>query len=234
MISPGTKLAHVLEVTWLLASCWMTETRQTRADEDLRDEMDEHWEQSTAVRDALIHGDLRRAQKQAGRLADRLPLVIPRAAGISQESVRGRAEAIAQAQDVAAASEQLGYLAQACGECHTSVGVELRLEEAPRPSLEHDLVSEMARHQWAAEQMWMGLVAGQPERFELAVGVLGPATLSVSRLDVRVGDGDREAGRLERRVHALAKVSSAPSQRAQPSLYGQIIATCATCHEVRR
>ena len=92
----------------------------------------------------------------------------------------------------------------------------------------------MARHSWAADQMWTGLVWKSDARFRQAVEVWNATPLA----QPHTADDKRFTPAvlaLEDRVHDLAEQAASkmePSRRG--ALYGEMLATCSSCHALVR
>ena len=92
----------------------------------------------------------------------------------------------------------------------------------------------MARHSWAADEMWIGLVWKSDARFRHAVEVWNATPLA----QPHTADDKRftpEVLALEDRVHDLAEQAASkmePNRRG--ALYGEMLATCSACHALVR
>ena len=196
-------------------------------------QMERHDAEATTMRVALIDGDLGRLRQAATELAARLPI-----SGIGDrldahqselESIAGR---LASAPTIEGAAAGVGELVVSCGSCHGDVGI--LPPPASDPPNGDAWESAMARHSWAADEMWTGLVWKSDARFRHAVEVWNATPLA----QPHTADEKRftpEVLALEDRVHDLAEQAAAkmePSRRAK--LYGEMLATCSACHALVR
>lgn len=217
----------------LLAGCWGTEPRALE-EERVRDEMTEHWKQGTAIRDAVVAGDLDDIHTQAAALSKRLPVEgIPARVEPIQDDLQKTVAALATTGDIVSASALVGQMALTCGRCHTEVDAK-PYDDTPAPPAGTEVKEEMATHQWAVERMWLGLVRNDPSQFTEAVTALQEAPLVPSGT---AADSPLPplATELELGVHELAQSArSAPDQATRAKHYGELLVTCATCHALIR
>jgi cytochrome c553 len=189
-----------------------------------------HFEQARIARAALTRADLKAAREAmawlAGHpLADTLPeSAQPRMAAF--QAAAGEFEQVRKVRDGALA---LARIARQCGECHRAMEMGPSFARPPLPEGEN-AISHMRRHHWAANRMWEGLVAGDPELYaEAAQGFAEPA-LSARELGAApVAQAELES--LIRHVHQLgARAGVATDDAARAEIYGELLASCAGCH----
>lgn len=194
------------------------------------EQMASHFEESLAIRDALIGGDLETARRRARALTEwKASDLRAEAAGYVTE-FRAAAQAVMDAPDRGTLARAVGRLAASCGDCHRGSNVRVELEPAASPAAEPGAVAHMRRHLWAADRLWEGLIVPSDDAWgrgteALATVALRPETLSPDLpLYPRV-----EA--LAQRVHALAEEGSRTADTgARIDVYGGVLATCARCH----
>ena len=218
----------------VLMGCWGTEERVAAQEEMLRMEMDDHWREGEAARDAIVQGDLDAARAAAGALAERIPVEgVPPDIEPLQAHMGEAARTLAGAEDLTRAARHLGALARTCGACHdqTAGGPQVRAAAPPEaPGLE----GAMARHQWAAEKMWLALVEPNETAWDEAVYALSLAPLVPSGTPA---DSPLPplATEIELGVHELARsAQAAGSPEVQARHYGEMLVSCAACHLLLR
>lgn len=218
----------------LLVGCTGLEEQEVAEAEQVRDEMVAHEADAAAMRDALIQGDLDTARSRAEALqASFTTTGLPEEVLPIVTDIRDALKTVASAKDLTTASEGAGKVAQTCGRCHTATrgGPEV---PATSPPAGDALKAEMARHQWAAERMWLGLVRNDGALFNEAV-----AALAVAPLLPGSPGGEPKlpplATELEQGAHELALAAASASTPAERGkIYGDLLVTCATCHTLLR
>jgi hypothetical protein len=196
-------------------------------------QMERHDAEAIRMRTAVVDGDVAKLRQTAAELAARLPI-----AGVGyrldwhQARLKTVASRLADTTTIELAASGVAELAVECGSCHAEVGI------LPPPSSEmpngEQWESAMARHAWAADEMWTGLVWKSDPRFRHAVEVWNATPLA----QPHTADEKRftpDVLALEDRVHDLAEQAAAkmePSRRAK--LYGEMLATCSACHALVR
>jgi mono/diheme cytochrome c family protein len=136
--------------------------------------------------------------------------------------VRAQAAALARASTVDDALRAEARLAQRCAACHADAGVLPELAEPPRiPPDTGILTSRMARHRWATDRLWEGVVADSAESWRAGLDVLAEPPLPAVELGT-------ERAALARRLRGAADRARQSGDRARD--YGEILVICAACH----
>lgn len=196
-------------------------------DRMVRFHMHENFDLLRAIEKLLIRGKLDEAQRLAAAIAR-----APDEPGISPWAtqmvrVRERASALATAPSVDEALRAEARLAEACAGCHTDAGVapEFR-SQAPAPPDRATVEARMARHLWATDRLWEGVIGGADESWRTGLDVLAATPLPFPRADPK-----RAALGTQLQKLAQDARTSEPSDR--PRIYGEILVTCAACHAHR-
>ena len=184
------------------------------------------------IEQAIALGDIERANAEARTIVeldepDVLPQWKPYLA-----NVRAAATEIADARDPIAGARRTAELGSACARCHIAIGARISFPRDPAPPASHRLVPQMAGHQWAAQQMWRGVIAPSDERWLAGAHELADARLDIVAQAVTpwsVVDVD-DIGRV--RSMATTALAIEPSERA--STFAGVLATCAHCHSILR
>ncbi|MCB9763324.1 MAG: hypothetical protein H6739_26395 [Alphaproteobacteria bacterium] len=209
----------------LLTACWMWKSPDELREQEVRMDMEDHYAQVSAARDAIIAGDAATAVDNLETLRARLPVPqLPEDLARAEKSL-GKALAPARSgADLTATAAVVADASAACGDCHQAAGVQMLQDPAPPPA------TAMLRHQWAAERLWEGLVA--PSEDALRAG--WEALVETPMLPAELGEAasSPEVVALEARVHQLAgRVAAHGTPRAaRAEAYGELMATCAACH----
>lgn len=200
-------------------------------------QMQDHFGKAAEIKAALIAGDLEKARKSAKWMAEHQAEVEhPEAWTPHVAAMRDAAQAIAGAEDLATATQSFVNLARACAQCHTELGgPKVDVGEPPTVDASGTVAAHMARHQWALDAMWQGLIGPSKQAWIIGAEVLAEAPLAPEQLapDQSV---PKETADLAARVHTLgnearnvADVSMIPGQ-----IYGELLTTCETCHAALR
>jgi len=143
----------------------------------------------------------------------------------SAEAARASAAALALS-DAASLDEACRLaprVAQACGDCHRRAGTTpVRGPVPPPPPDDPTPRARMARHQWAADRLWEGLVWTSDRAWCAGLEVLAAAPLP-SLPDVA-------GARLQRLARAALDAASRDTPADRASAYGELLVTCAGCH----
>lgn len=200
---------------------------------DARQAMDAHFEDVGLARDAVLRGDLSAAHASASAVMGRIPVRELPARLRDREADLSRAlRRLAGAPDLYAAGESLGEVANACAACHQQAGVKIP-DGALSPSTGGAGVkAEMARHGYAAGRLWTGLVLPSEAAWQEGAAIFRAASL-VPAGDPATSTLPQGAAELEVSVHDLAATAaSATDATGRARAYGQMLATCAACHQL--
>lgn len=204
----------------------------------VRMHMHESYDLVRAMERLLLRGRLDEARDFARAIAQAPD--DPGSAAFATQSarVRERAAALADATTVADAVHREARLASACASCHADAGVLPDFASPPPvPPDRRDLVARMARHVWAADRMWEGMVGLADDSWRAGLDVLAAAPLSAAELGAGrapLAQDLRRAAERARKLRppgAAATVLERGDDRA--AAYGDILATCAACHATR-
>lgn len=200
-------------------------------DGNLSEHMHEHWERITEIQAALIRGDLAAVREPAEYLAAHpTPAALPGQWEEYVGSMRAAARAAVEAKDFTAAATATSLMGNACGSCHMDNGIEVRFDISDPPGFETDTVSHMARHQWAADRMWEGIVGPSEVAWSRGIDAMLEAPLTPRELKGGA-DQPEDVKRMARRVHQLAgngMMASDGNEKAE--IYAEFLANCAACH----
>lgn len=186
--------------------------------------MQQHFEASNDLQQAMSRGDLGLARRAALRIAEVTEIPgLTWDAGPYLRRMRLEAETVAGARSFEEAAAASGRLGAACGSCHIR-GTGPRLEGATTaPTGEEGLSGHMLTHAWATDRMWEGLVSPSLDRWRIGARILAEQGVA-HRLD----PGVEHLGEL---VHELGRKSLMERDLdRQAEYFADIVTTCATCH----
>lgn len=197
--------------------------------EMVRFHMRRHFDDLRQVERLLLAGKLDEARARAYLLTQPAtdPGMAPWSAEI--EDVRTAARSLAALPGIDEGLRREARVAEACAYCHVrtqNLPVFPELAAAPHDTGARE--ARMARHQWAADRLWEGIVGGGKTQWRAGLDVLAttplpfPPTTDAPALAKRLQDLARTA--LEKHVDG----SETLAERAR--LYGEMLVTCAACH----
>ena len=204
---------------------------------DLAAHMQASFWMAVRARDALIAGDLPSAQRAADALAKQdYSQLLPADWKHWVVQLQQGARELSIAPNLESASQELGRVALACGDCHDlhqrGPG-RVRTEPEPWRDPPDQLDERMLRHQIGAEQLWEGLAMPSEQAFRSGTITLTRAPLTPPERDGEPIDPAMQA-RIED-IRALARrARAATSYDERGRVYGELIARCASCHAFRR
>ena len=213
-------------------ACNLGDAQEDAEDIELGDHMARHGTHLTDTRDAIIDGNLERAAALGQALA-----ASPRIGGLPENGAPfevaffAQATRIGEATDLVEAGRAVGRTAQACGDCHAALSGGPAREGGEAPADGGALSHEMARHSWAAERMWTGLLLDDAALLAEGMAALEAAPLVPTGLP-SASNLPTELAALEVTVHdkAAAAVRAAESGGDAGGAFGEMLAACATCH----
>lgn len=142
-------------------------------------------------------------------------------------SVTDAALEVSRAPSVDEALRGVARVAVACAGCHIAARSLPRF--APPPALPRDgqtRATRMARHAWAADRLWEGVVGADDARWRRGLAVLDEAPMPSAVVTVAPGF----AKDLQARVHEQLDLRAATAVEDRGVAYGEILVACAGCH----
>jgi cytochrome c556 len=193
--------------------------------------MQAHFRDALLIRQAVIAGSPEDAVDPAHVLThiqdlDQLPdgwrVFVER-----MQAVAGRIQDSTTSSLAAAATADLGL---SCGTCHQRHGGPKASVEAA-PASGPDIKSRMARHVWATERLWEGLIVPSKDAWTAGAQALEVAPFPGEVLN-QGGVYARSAADDFTKLAASAPSKKTPEQRA--ALYAELLVTCGTCHRAMK
>jgi cytochrome c553 len=194
----------------------------------VRFHMHQSYELVRAIDKLLIRGNLddARAFAQAIAEAPEVPGLAPWAPRAAL--VRERAAAVASAASLEDACRRGAGLAEACAGCHLDAGVAPEFR-APAPPPDHPTIdARMARHLWAANRLWEGVVGGAEGSWREGLDVLAATPLPAAPIA-----RDELARKLQQLADQARRQQRSTTPAARARVYGELLVTCAGCHTKR-
>lgn len=184
--------------------------------------MHERFEAASNIQRAIAFGDLERARAEAQDIAAMDDSRVSLTWQPYFEAVRDAAHQVELSTSLVEAARAAAWLGQRCADCHVAIGARVEFPAEPPPAGGATLAVQMPGHQWAAAQMWRGLIGPSDERW-----VAGARALAAPRPASDLDDFVRI-----RRYAGLAVTARLEGVRAE--LFGTLLTSCAHCHAARR
>jgi len=186
-----------------------------------------HFNQTAAIRDAVIAGNLHKAVQPAAALAEMEGVeTLPKRWQYSVEQLQLASRRIREGSDIQEVAAATADIGRACASCHASVSGPKIVVGSP-PGGADSMGDRMKRHMWATERLWEGIYGPSDNAWEEGAAAL--------ELDPFPKDKLSKGG-----VHALssaarfAKFSANAAERKtgeqRAELYASLLATCSPCH----
>ncbi len=189
--------------------------------------MEGHYAQVGQVQEAIVKGDLDAARAPARWLAEHPQHPdLPQGVKSPMEDMRVQARSVVRAVDLTDAARATAEMAAACGRCHRSAGAGPDPETWTMAPPGAGAPRQMARHLWAVDRMWEGLVAPSDRLWQQGATAL---------IDDPLFQGEDQAAgpdvaRLAREVHDLGVTANGREADGRAAVYGRLLTTCTTCH----
>jgi len=192
--------------------------------------MRRHFADLRMVEQFLLAGDLAAARSLAYLLV--APLEDPGMSPFRDQAKRvsEAAAAVTQAPGIDEALRREVRLAGGCAECHIAAHASPMFGATPRPPSDATRAARMARHAWAVDRLWEGLIGLRADLWTRGLTVLADFPAPFPPLS--------EGPALADRLAALARRQLDPRNSKvlddRVTAYGEMLVTCAACHEVLR
>ena len=199
-------------------------------DAGAREQMQEHYETIREIERAIVSGDTATAREHAQRLADHTPSAAVAAHADEIESVKLAAATLAKEENLDALAHGAANLASLCGHCHLVTTKITSFEWVEVPEEGGSAADRMQRHMWAMDRLWEGLVGPSEMSWQEGSKVLAAAPFPVDQLPVDAAFHANAKAQLAA-IAGMAKRASAATEAAERSkVYGELLGTCAGCH----
>jgi cytochrome c553 len=194
--------------------------------------MQDHFASVMKIANAVVDGDLEAAQEAAAWFLEHVTEEGLAAGWVPHVArMRESAQRVTTAGDLGAAADATGAMLVRCGECHRAVGASPRFVESIEPALRETAQAEMERHQWALGRLSEGLIGPSEQAWSAGAETLRAPPTCATRAATEVADVAvvhklaRDFDRLAARTRKTADFE------ARGRLYGDLLATCAACHQ---
>jgi cytochrome c553 len=196
----------------------------------LQERMHDHFRAIQYIYQALLVDDLDAAKARARELSQMPGRTGSREWDDAVRFLRAEADRLADAANADDARSLSTGMATYCADCHMRRVDPAAFRPAAVPPNDGSLPAAMARHEWAAETMWLGVIAPSTDLWREGLAEMA----SVPRL-VGHGKDAAEVETLRARLGALATGSSElRGQGDRARRLAEIMDVCAACHAITR
>ena len=195
--------------------------------------MHARFDAATRIEHAIAFSDLERARTEAGYIAALDVSNVSLTWRPYFDSLRDAAQQVESSRSLGEAARLAATLGQRCANCHLAIAARVEFPAERRPSGGNKLAAEMQGHQWAAAQMWWGLIGPSSDHWTAGARALATVPLTTVAQSV-TPSSELDVDDVARvRLYAnRAMTLSDPDARAD--LLGTLLTTCAHCHAVLR
>lgn len=194
--------------------------------------MRHHFAAISELQRSIARGHLSEAKELATWLADHAELPQEGWQAYLDELHLSALE-VAKAKDLPTAASLAARLGRACSKCHEARDAIVTFAWEPVPEEGPALATQMKRHQWAAARLWDGLVGPSDQLWSE-----GASVLAITKLDTFQAAGSANRGdvtALAANIRAIAaRAGKVEDHDARAVLYGELLSTCAGCHQLVR
>jgi len=190
----------------------------------MRYHMHQNFDLLRAMERLLIRGKLDDARRFATSIAESPDDPAHGPWATHSIAVRDRAAAVARSTDLLDAIRKTAKLGATCGNCHGELAVSPEFKQHPKvPADKPTLAARMARHRWAADRLWEGVIGNSEAPWRAGLDMLATAPFEEP--------ADRKS--FARQLQQLATQARRPSPGPltdRATIYGEILVVCASCH----
>jgi cytochrome c553 len=221
----------------LLVCCFVGSVAMAQEDgafrPDVAEHMHEHLNRISAIKAAVVAGELEAAREPAAWLAEHEAAQgLPPGWEAFVSQMREYARNVLVSSGLEGAAANLTGMAQTCGRCHRANNSEVTFGFDQKPRHEIDgRRTHMQRHLWGIDRMWDGLIGPSDKAWNAGSDFLFDVPLTSSEIS-RSGEPDDNLTVMANRVHVLgANGMQAQSAQARGEIFSELLALCGNCHK---
>jgi hypothetical protein len=185
------------------------------------------------MQEAIAFSDLERARAEAHDIAALDESEVSLTWQPYFDSVRDAAHQVELSSNLVDAARLTATLGQRCANCHVAIAARVAFPVVPRPADGPKPAVQMPGHQWAAAQMWHGLIGPSEEHWIAGARALATVRLTIVAQSVTPASGLDVDDLARIRLYANRALTARP-QDARAELFGTLLTTCTHCHAVLR
>lgn len=196
--------------------------------------MKEHFTKAEEMKAAILRGDLAGFREVAAWMAEHELSADPPADWKKYtDAMQLTAKGARDAKDLKAASAALAAVGQSCADCHGVLGGPKQLELGEPPAEGSGAALHMVRHQWAADKLWLGLMAPSEEAWVKGAEVFADAPLSQEQAAPGKSVSPKVKA-MATKVHEQAHRARTVDKAKRAQAYAELMQSCSSCHELAR
>ena len=188
-----------------------------------------------SARNAVIHGNDTAFHEAIAWLADHeTHPYIPEEYWPYIQQMKGAARVARDAPSVGGRAIGVATVASICGECHEAMNTGPVFETDPPPPEVEGIGAHMARHKWASDRLWEGMIARDDDRWQAGVDALREEPLDDGDLNLHQNMTEDEAT-VAKWLHDMAGFGDQmEGSMARSAYYGDLLTRCSSCHATMR
>lgn len=195
--------------------------------------MHERFGAARRIEQAIAFGDLPRARSEAHELAALEEPDVLLTWRPYFDAIRDAARHVESTGNVVDAARSMAILGRRCADCHEAIAARVVFPDESSPSGGKKLAAKMHGHEWAATQMWYGVIGPSEDRWITGARALSAVPLTIVAYGAtRRSEPDIDDVARIRLYAKRAQVTTSRTDRAE--LFGTLLATCAHCHVLLR
>jgi hypothetical protein len=189
-----------------------------------------HFYELHTIEAALLRGDLDAVRERASAirfdvLDGQNPAWAPHI-----DRLRAGATALARVESIDDACRiQAGMLGD-CARCHEATSTKLSFAAPEAPPDEPALAARMARHRWAADRVWDGLVGLSTSTWSVGLRAMAAAPLPGSNMSEDPAQWERLARYGKELQRSARRADGARTIAERVQAYGALLVVCSGCH----
>jgi cytochrome c553 len=189
-----------------------------------------HFHELHDIEAAILRGDLDAARERASTIE--LDVVD----GNSPEwapyidRLRTAATAVSRAESLDDACRLQARLLGECAGCHEASRAKLSFAAPEAPPDEASVSGRMARHRWAADRAWEGLVGLSAKTWSAGLRVMAAAPMPGSDMSPDPAQWERLTRYGQALQRSARRATSARTVAARTAAYGELLVVCNGCH----
>jgi cytochrome c553 len=197
--------------------------------------MHQHFANISALKDAIIAGDLGASRDAATQTISGFSGEQPEGWEPHIQSIVKQAENIGSIDALTEIAAHASAMASTCGQCHNALGIDIVDETTPQPEATGDGFEDfMQGHRWAAGRMWDGLIGPSDAAWEKGAKVLVDTALSLEDVGSRLTVTSDIKSIVDSFNESRAKAAGASEGQARQEVYANFLGACASCHQAMK